>query len=154
MINQLAGALSLYLAKTTNIDRWDGDIPVCKIPNPTLAIQANSYYFGHPIWSKGYFEACHRDEAFASRWRAVISNWQNKIVVDIGCGPGNLYATLGDRCGKPQLLIGVDVSAGALKMAQTLGYTLSWRTPNSFHSFPDLQILLWLTPPYTTVTVW
>ncbi len=27
--------------------------------------------------------------------------------VDIGCGPGNLYATLG---GSPKLLIGVDIS--------------------------------------------
>jgi ubiquinone/menaquinone biosynthesis C-methylase UbiE len=41
-------------------------------------------------------------------------------VVEIGCGPGNLYASLG---GAPKELIGVDVSRGALKMAQQIGYT-------------------------------
>jgi ubiquinone/menaquinone biosynthesis C-methylase UbiE len=122
-MNQLAEVLSPYLAASNRIERWDGDIPVCKMPRQTVAIQANRYYFGHSKWAKGYFEACHRDAAFASRWQAAIANWQNKIVVDIGCGPGNLFATLGDRCGKPRLLIGVDVSLGALKMAQKVGYT-------------------------------
>ncbi|UBF27987.1 class I SAM-dependent methyltransferase [Kovacikia minuta CCNUW1] len=121
MINQF-GVSSPYLPDSS-IEQWDGEIPICKISNLTLAIQANAYYFGHPTWAKNYFSACHRDAAFADRWQAVIGNWQNKIVVDVGCGPGNLYATLGDRCGKPRRLIGVDVSLGALKMAKTLGYT-------------------------------
>ena len=42
------------------------------------------------------------------------------MVVDIGCGPGNVHASL--KC-SPQLLIGVDVSANALAMAERLGYT-------------------------------
>jgi SAM-dependent methyltransferase len=83
------------------------------------AIKANSYYFGYPLWTKNYFDNCHRDEMFKSCWQAASGSWDHKIVVDIGCGPGNLYATLG---GKPQLLIGVDVSYGALSMAQRLGY--------------------------------
>ena len=41
------------------------------------------------------------------------------MVVDIGCGPGNVFATLG---GKPKMLIGVDVSAGSLEIAREAGY--------------------------------
>ncbi|NET32172.1 MAG: class I SAM-dependent methyltransferase [Cyanothece sp. SIO1E1] len=109
-----------YLSPGYDI-RFEADgIAVHDIPKPSIAIQANSYYFGHPEWAQKYFEACHRDDHFTSRWRAAIGNWDNQIVVDIGCGPGNLYASLG---GSPQTLIGVDVSLGALQMAQSLGYT-------------------------------
>jgi SAM-dependent methyltransferase len=86
----------------------------------TQAIQANRSYFSHPDWAKTYFEACHRDKIFKERWEAAIGSWDNKIVVDIGCGPGNLYANLG---GLPKLLIGVDVARGSLDMAQNIGYT-------------------------------
>lgn len=115
--------LTQFLMANAAIDAWDNGIPICKIANLTPGILANSYYFGHGEWGKQYFEACHRDHAFVDCWQAVIGNWQDKIVVDIGCGPGNLYASLGDRCGTPKHLIGVDVSLGALKMAQTIGYT-------------------------------
>ena len=91
-----------------------------EIVNPTPSIEANSYYFGHPEWAKNYFELCHRDENFKSRWLAAVETLDNKVVVDIGCGPGNFFANLG---GSPKMLIGVDVSLGALKMAQKLGYT-------------------------------
>jgi ubiquinone/menaquinone biosynthesis C-methylase UbiE len=84
------------------------------------AIEANSYYFNQREWAKGYFENCHRYQEFKVRWQAVMGSWDDKIVVDIGCGPGNLYASLN---GSPRVLIGVDVSLGALEMAAELGYT-------------------------------
>lgn len=115
--------LNEYFPLENNIDRWNEGILICKIPNLTPGIQANSHYFGHPEWAKNYFTACHRDEKFIALWQAVISSWHGKIVVDIGCGPGNVYASLKESCGEPELLIGVDVSYGALKMSQQLGYT-------------------------------
>ena len=90
------------------------------IPQPSKAIQANSHYFNQHKWAKGYFESCHRYKEFKARWQAVMGSWDDKIVVDIGCGPGNLYASLN---GSPRVLIGVDVSLGALEMAAELGYT-------------------------------
>jgi len=115
--------LKKYLVSENCFDTSDQGILVCKKLNLTPAIQANSYYFGHPEWGKSYFAACHRDEKFIDLWRAVIGSWHDKIVVDIGCGPGNVYASLKEICGEPQLLIGVDVSYEALKMSQHLGYT-------------------------------
>ncbi|MEH2458733.1 class I SAM-dependent methyltransferase [Nostoc sp.] len=111
--------LKPYIAADFRVDLDKQDILNFPIPTSSPAIKANSYYFGHPEWAKNYFLHCHRDEVFKSCWQAATGTWDQKIVVDIGCGPGNLYATLG---GKPQLLIGVDVSDGALSMAQRLGY--------------------------------
>lgn len=87
--------------------------------NLTLAVGANAEYFGHSEWARLYFEACHRDAAFIDRWRGAIGSWDNKVVIDIGCGPGNVFAALG---GHPRQLIGVDVSFAGLKMAAQLGY--------------------------------
>jgi ubiquinone/menaquinone biosynthesis C-methylase UbiE len=99
---------------------WDrGSIPIANNFKLTPAIAANSYYFGHPKWAKTYYDACHRTIAFKERWQAVMGNWNGKVVVDIGCGPGNLYAALG---GSPEAIIGVDVALVALEMAQQLGY--------------------------------
>lgn len=110
-----------YIDRESGLEISDeDDIPACSIANFSAAIQANRYYFDHPDWAKNYFEVCHRDEAFKARWLAAAGSWDHKVVVDIGCGPGNLYATLG---GTPQLLLGIDISAGALRMAQALGYT-------------------------------
>lgn len=82
-------------------------------------MKANSYFFGHPEWGKEYFETSHRDEKFCERWKSAIGCWDEKIVVDIGCGPGNVFATIG---GAPKILIGIDISPGALKMAREVGY--------------------------------
>jgi SAM-dependent methyltransferase len=109
--------LKPFLTEESAVD-FTGKIPACVIPD-TISIQANSAYFSHPEWAKTYFEGCHRDEAFRERWYAAGGKWDNKIVVDIGCGPGNLYANLG---GHPKVLIGVDVAPGSLEMAQKLGY--------------------------------
>ncbi|BAT55552.1 Methyltransferase type 11 [Nostoc sp. NIES-3756] len=123
MLHELTVKLPYFFATNNCLDSWNEDIFICKIINLTPAIEANSYYFGHSEWSKNYFEACHRDEKFIELWQAVIGSWQGKVVVDIGCGPGNLYGSLRKFCGEPELLIGVDVSLGALKMAQKLSYT-------------------------------
>ncbi len=86
----------------------------------TSSIQANSAYFSHPVWAETYLNACHQDAFFRERWYAAAGLWDDKIVVDVGCGPGNLFANLG---GKPALLIGIDVAPGSLKMAKAIGYT-------------------------------
>jgi SAM-dependent methyltransferase len=118
-IDSIDIALSEYLSPDAVVSLSENGIPECEIPNPSPELLANSYYFGHPEWAKTYFEACHRHEAFKERWIAATEGWDNKIVVDIGCGPGNLYAAIG---GQPKTLIGVDVSRGALEMAKKIGY--------------------------------
>jgi ubiquinone/menaquinone biosynthesis C-methylase UbiE len=111
-----------YLTHIDQIERWEKDVPIYTIKQLTFGIQANRYYFGHPEWAENYFQACHRDSAFTDAWKTAIGSWQDKIVVDVGCGPGNVYAALKASCGTPQLMIGVDVSLGGLKMAQKIGY--------------------------------
>jgi ubiquinone/menaquinone biosynthesis C-methylase UbiE len=110
--------LQLLLDPTYQVDIRN-DIPEAPIPN-TAEIQANSFYFSNKKWAKTYFDACHRDATFRERWLAAIGSWDDQVVVDVGCGPGNLYANLG---GNPKLLIGVDVARGSLEMAQQIGYT-------------------------------
>ncbi|MEM8674345.1 MAG: class I SAM-dependent methyltransferase [Cyanobacteria bacterium P01_G01_bin.67] len=100
------------------IVNFNREIPGCSF-ELTPAIIANQLYFNCDRWAKTYFDSCHRDLAFGERWLAITGGWDHKIVVDIGCGPGNLYATLK---GNPQLLIGIDVAEGSLKMAQKIGY--------------------------------
>ena len=114
-----ASILTAFLNQEHRVD-FSGKIPIDPIADPSSAIEANSFYFGNPKWAKTYFDACHRDEAFKARWQAAAGSWDDKIVVDVCCGPGNLYATLG---GKPSVLIGVDVAHGSLEMAQQIGYT-------------------------------
>lgn len=110
--------LEKYLVSDHSVD-FSENIPTSPIPD-TSEIKANSHYFSHPVWAKTYFDVCHRSASFNQRWTAASGSWNDKIVVDIGCGPGNLYANLG---GHPKLLIGVDVAKGSLEMAQKIGYT-------------------------------
>lgn len=86
----------------------------------TDAIQANATYFGNPVWAQEYLDFCHRDAHFRSRWLAAAGDWTDKVVIDLGCGPGNIFATVG---GTPKLLVGVDVAPGSLELAAKLGYT-------------------------------
>ena len=108
-----------YLSPGITISLNEEGLPACEISSFTPSMEANSYFFGHPIWGKEYFETSHRHDKFRDRWLAATGTWDNKVVIDIGCGPGNLYATIG---GLPKVLIGVDISPGALKMAQKVGY--------------------------------
>lgn len=109
-----------YLKSSVVVNQIDGIPWVAIAPsNLTLALGANAQYFGHAQWAKSYFDACHRDRTFSDRWQQATGSWDDKIVVDIGCGPGNVFASVG---GNPKLLIGVDVSLGGLKMAAQIGY--------------------------------
>ncbi len=123
MLNCMATPILSYLTQIDAIEQWDHEIPIYQLPILTAGLEANRRYFDHPDWSENYFQACHRDDSFIECWQAAIAgSWQDQIVVDIGCGPGNIYAALKPSCGTPQTLIGVDISLGALKNAQKIGY--------------------------------
>jgi ubiquinone/menaquinone biosynthesis C-methylase UbiE len=85
------------------------------------ALQANAYYFDNPEWAEEYLTYCHRSPTFKSRWLAATGDLTDKVVIDIGCGPGNIFATLEDN--KPKVLVGVDVAPNSLRSAAKLGYT-------------------------------
>ncbi|WP_310424794.1 class I SAM-dependent methyltransferase [Chamaesiphon sp. VAR_48_metabat_135_sub] len=111
--------LSQYLTLTTEIDWERTNIPTCKIPHWTPGMQANASFFSDPEYGRKYFELENSSQAFGNRWRAAIGSWDRKVVVDIGCGPGNVYAAVG---GSPQIF-GIDISHGALEHAMQVGYT-------------------------------
>ena len=90
------------------------------IKQVTEGLKANAYYFDHNEWAEEYLTYCHRSDTFRSRWNAAMGSWNDKVVVDIGCGPGNIYATLQ---GKPKLLIGIDVAPRSLQLASKMGYS-------------------------------
>jgi ubiquinone/menaquinone biosynthesis C-methylase UbiE len=111
------------------------------IRNPSEAIGANASYFGNREWAEEYLNFCHRDDTFRNRWLKAIGNYSDKIVVDIGCGPGNIFANF-DL--KPKLLIGVDVAPVSLEMAASHGYLplLADATDLPFKSgFADIVVL-------------
>jgi SAM-dependent methyltransferase len=110
--------LKPYLTDPSTVRIRKG-LPTAAIGCPSANTRANAAYFDNPEWALGYFLACHRSAAFRERWLRAAGPWDARIVVDIGCGPGNLFATMG---GRPALLIGVDVSRGALGMARRIGY--------------------------------
>jgi SAM-dependent methyltransferase len=119
MMDSVKERLSPFLREGVTVDWNNEDLPVCPIRHETPGLDANRRYFNHPEWAQNYLKYCHRYDRFRSRWQAVTGSWDEKIVVDVGCGPGNIFATVG---GQPKLLIGVDVSAGALQIARKLGY--------------------------------
>ena len=107
------------LSFNSEID-WDtGGIPTSQVSNWTQGMRANADFFGHESYRDKYLQTENCSQAFGERWQAAIGNWDDKIAIDIGCGPGNLYAIIG---GTPQVLIGVDISRGALEQAMQLGY--------------------------------
>ena len=120
LVKDQSPSLEKYLKPTFHRHRVDGVLCAEILPqNMTLALGANAEYFGHAEWARLYFDACLRYQAFISRWRDVVCVLDDKVVVDIGCGPGNVFASLG---GRPRQLIGVDISLAGLKMAAKLGY--------------------------------
>ncbi|MDQ6813570.1 MAG: class I SAM-dependent methyltransferase [Bacteroidota bacterium] len=109
------------LLKPENEGTQLGSYLAFPIRDSTPGLEANVYYFNHNDWAEEYLTYCHRSDAFKSRWKAAMGgSWDGKVVVDVGCGPGNIYATIQ---GKPKALIGVDVAPGSLKIASKLGYT-------------------------------
>jgi ubiquinone/menaquinone biosynthesis C-methylase UbiE len=113
---------SFLAAEPLNGNDGTSTIITFKVSRRTLALEANSYYFGHETWAKGYLRACHQYKDFKERRHTLMGSWEDKIVVDVGCGPGNVYRSLQKHCGTPRLLIGIDVAKGGLEMAQALGY--------------------------------
>lgn len=108
-----------YLQPRAEVQSDDG-MPKAAIRSRTPGMEANAHYFNHPLWSIQWLERVHRYPELRERWQAVAGKWDAKVVVDIGCGPGNLFATLG---GSPAMLIGVDLARGSLELAARLGYT-------------------------------
>jgi ubiquinone/menaquinone biosynthesis C-methylase UbiE len=123
MLIQSLQGLQEYVDSNTILGCQDTDgILSFPINCSTLSMQANAHYFGHPEWARNYLNVVHREPEFQQRWGAVIGSWQDKVVVDIGCAPGNVYAALKSVCGIPSRMIGVDISQGGLLIAKELGY--------------------------------
>jgi SAM-dependent methyltransferase len=116
---QFVDRLRPFLMPGVNLEDAEG-IPAVKISAESPGLRANAHYFGHPKWAQAWFEFVHRDAALRERWCAVAGGWDDRVVVDVGCGPGNLFANLG---GNPAALIGLDVAVGSLKLAADQGYT-------------------------------
>jgi ubiquinone/menaquinone biosynthesis C-methylase UbiE len=107
------------LITNSEIQWSEGNIPTSKIPNWTKGMRANADFFGHKSYGEKYLKTENCSKAFGERWQAAIGSWDDKIAIDVGCGPGNLYAAIG---GNPRVLIGVDISHGALEQAKMRGY--------------------------------
>ncbi len=107
-----------FLDAGVRVEEVDG-IPAMEISRRDEVLEANAYYFGKKEWMAGWLAHVHRYPEFRERWDAVAGRWDGKVVVDIGCGPGNLLRSLE---GAPQIAIGIDVARGSLEMAAELGY--------------------------------
>lgn len=90
------------------------------VVNVSESFNANAYYFNHEEWAAEYLKYCHREETFKDRWLTAAGDWANKTVIDIGCGPGNIFANFTK---KPAVLIGVDIAPRSLISAAEQGYT-------------------------------
>lgn len=112
--------LAPYLTHTNNTSLTNDGILIYRINKWTPGMLANHDFLQHPEYSTHYFNTEHRDRPLHDRYKAAITTLNHKIVVEIGCGPGNLYRLLS---GHPTLLIGIDISENALRIAQSLGYT-------------------------------
>jgi SAM-dependent methyltransferase len=117
-IAQPIARIEPFLDTSAEISVVDG-IPVAPIVKRTAGLNANAHYFSHPDWVRNWYDCVHRYPQLRERWHAACGTWDNKVVVDVGCGPGNLFATLG---GQPAALLGVDVARGSLERAQQIGY--------------------------------
>lgn len=99
------------------------DVHVAPFPRAgfqySQGMRANAHYFSHPKWMDNWLAEVHRYPQLRDRWHAVIGSLDNKVFVDVGCGPGNVLATLG---GKPRVAIGVDIAEGSLLRAARVGY--------------------------------
>jgi ubiquinone/menaquinone biosynthesis C-methylase UbiE len=107
--------------------------PLITLPNDILAAPidqwtpgmiANRDFFNHTPWSRHYLRNENTSQRFRDRLQAAIATtykdgWQNKTVVDIGCGPGNVLHTLSQP---PKQIIGIDIADQALQLARQTGY--------------------------------
>ncbi|MGD1855071.1 MAG: class I SAM-dependent methyltransferase [Leptolyngbyaceae cyanobacterium] len=113
-------ALRPYLKLDQRIDINEQGIPEHQPLHYSQGMQANIDFLENADWCQYYFRTHHRAETFRARWSTATGSWEGKVVIDIGCGPGNVHATVG---GTPQTLIGVDIAPSALKMAESIGYS-------------------------------
>ncbi|SPM38407.1 methyltransferase, partial [Mycobacterium numidiamassiliense] len=111
-------AITTFLRDEIEVEEVDG-IARVRLSRTSPGIEANAYYFGHPKWADSWLRHVHRYPELRDRWLAAAGSWDDRVVVDIGCGPGNLFACVGTR---PDVLIGVDVAEGSLRIAKTQGY--------------------------------
>lgn len=118
-MSDFISVLRPYLEESNRIELNEQGLPAHFIPSYSAGRRANISFLENDEWCAYYFESHHRDEVFRDRWQAVTGSWNGKVVVDVGCGPGNVFATMG---GHPQVVIGVDISPGALQMAAQVGY--------------------------------
>lgn len=98
---------------------WAGRFPQAPIARVSDGMRANMHYFSHADWMDNWLAEVHRYPQLRERWLGAAGTLDGKVMVDIGCGPGNLLATLG---GSPRLAIGVDIAAGSLERAARVGY--------------------------------
>jgi SAM-dependent methyltransferase len=112
--------LQHYLKQGSILERNSNGIYVAPISSMSSGMEANSWFFSHPKWGPKFFDCENHRSLIGERWRAATGSWDDKVVVDLGCGPGNLF-----RCvdGHPRIIIGIDISEGALLNARDLGYT-------------------------------
>jgi ubiquinone/menaquinone biosynthesis C-methylase UbiE len=114
-------SLQPYLLEHTQFEPSDYDIPTISIPHWTPGMIANRDFLNQIDWAEQYFREEHISHTLRQRHlTALQTTLDNKIVIDIGCGPGNHLRTLG---GNPKTIIGIDISHIALQMASKLGYT-------------------------------
>jgi hypothetical protein len=83
-----------------------GNILTDLIPHWSPGMVANASFFSHPEFGSKYFNSENNSQEFGNRWQAAIrqsqryalaepalcayGNWDDQIVVDIGCGLGNV----------------------------------------------------------------
>jgi hypothetical protein len=80
-----------YLKPDAGVQILNG-LAVAPIDFKNAYTRAKAVYFDNHVWASEYFRACHRDDTFKDLWQAAIGSWNDKVIVDIGCGPGNLFA--------------------------------------------------------------
>jgi ubiquinone/menaquinone biosynthesis C-methylase UbiE len=113
-----------YIDPAVELDQNMAGVLAAPIATWTKGMKANRDFFNRVDWALQYIRDENSGENFRSRYQAAIaqwdrSGWDSKIVVDVGCGPGNVWTAVG---GQPRLMIGVDIAANALKMARQVGY--------------------------------
>jgi SAM-dependent methyltransferase len=111
--------LAPYLDDAVALTVTQDGILTAPMPHWTRGMKANRDFFNRSVWAAEYFAHENASPTFRQRYQALLGDWDGKVVVDLGCGPGNVFARLG---GTPQLLIGVDIAVNALKMARQYGY--------------------------------
>jgi ubiquinone/menaquinone biosynthesis C-methylase UbiE len=114
----LLRALYPFLLEGSGVSIIDG-LPAAPIVLSTAGMKANAHYFSQLQWVDEWYEHVHRSPKLRARWHAVAGTWDEKVVVDVGCGPGNLFQNIG---GRPAALIGIDIARGSLERAGTHGY--------------------------------